>query len=172
MSRVAFVLLSFLGCVHDRPVSVSIATPASTSTIEAPVARVANGPDVKVATEGSYESWTSSWDGPPAISPDGRSVAYADQLVQERFPDGDPQRVSVGGLEWTYREPSLVVRDHGREVFAKTLGGGPASDDHCSYTARLRVASVDVKRRVLLVGLRYSAPPDWCPDDDVFLAFP
>jgi hypothetical protein len=239
MSRAVQVVLlaSLSACVRDRPAtSVSIAAPTATSAIATPVAKVTNAPRLEVTTEGSYESWTSSWDGLPAISPDGNSVAYAYHsddggrgfpnlylgvlpvgaereqtttiftseevsrsasglaslvqqrvaeanarlrawspmetfVVQDRYPEGEPQRVSVGGLEWTYREPNLVVRAHDREVFSRSLGGGPAPDDHCSYAARLRVASVDVHRRVLLVGLRYSAPPDWCPDTDVFRAF-
>ncbi len=215
---------------------VSITAPPATSTTAPPSASAASGPHIKVATEGTYESWTSSWEGLPAISPDARSVAYAYQLddggrgfpnlylgilpiggeheqtmtiftseeisrsppslatdvqqrvaqanvrlrgfspmekfvAEERFPDGATQRVSVAGLEWSYRAPKLVVRDHDREIFSRALDAGPASDDHCAYGARLRIASADVQRRVLLVGLRYQAPPDFCPDTDVFRAF-
>lgn len=220
MSRVAsFVLcVSVCGCVHDRP-SVSIAASPSASTIDTPVATATSGPRIQVETDGSYESWAPSWDGLPAISPDGKSVAYAYQLddggrgfpslylgvlpiggeheqtttiftaeeisqsspalprlVQQRVADANTRLrgwspMETGDLEWTYSEPKLVVRDHGREVFARTLEGGPASDDHCAYTAQLRVRATDPKRRVLFVGLQYSAPPDFCPNTDVFRAF-
>lgn len=91
-------------------------------------------------------------------------------IVGEYIVDA-PQTLSVAGLDWIYREPKLVVRDHGRDVFSRALDVGPAKDDHCTYAGRVHVAAVAPARRVLFVALEYSAPPDFCPDQDEFRAF-
>jgi hypothetical protein len=185
--------------------------------------------------EGSVYGWESHWDGLPALSPDGASVAYAyvaddggrgfpnlyvdvvpvggdkerttaiftaeevanEDFAQPKLPDlirrrvaemntrlrgwspmatqaqenafeEGPQVLSVAGLDFHYEAPKITVKERGRDLLARSLAGGPASSDACDYASRLHSASADTRRRVLVVGLRFAAPPDWCPTIDVY----